>query len=157
MSVFSKRAVDIFSPVQANGTPRPVSNHDVQVWGAELERLVDIVVMAGGKVYASKAQMDADLTPAANTSAIVIGDPVMGNNGLYMKIGGSGAGIWQRIGDVPGYQIIRLVNDGSGTPNAIVASSALPVPVTNGEAILLLNITEDISGPATLSLNGGSA
>ncbi|WP_368649674.1 right-handed parallel beta-helix repeat-containing protein [Brucella intermedia] len=157
MSVFSKRAVDIFSPVQANGTPRSVSNLDAQVWGTELERLVDTVLRAGGKVYASKAQMDADLTPAANTSAIVIGDPVMGNNGLYMKIGGSGSGSWQRIGDVPGYQIIRLVNDGSGTPNAIVASSALPVPVANGEAILLLNITDDITGPATLSLNGGSA
>ncbi|GEM_PF-4737729 len=157
MSIFSKRAVDIFSPVQANGTPRSVSNLDAQIWGTELERLVDTVLRAGGKVFASKAQMDADLTPAANTSAIVIGDPVTGNNGLYMKIGGSGSGSWQRIGDVPGYQIIRLVNDGSGTPNAIIASSALPVPVANGEAILLLNITDDITGPATLSLNGGSA
>lgn len=153
MSVFTKKAVDIFAPVRADGTPRPVSNVDAQVWGTELERLIDSVLTVGGKIYPSKSAMDADLSPAANTSAIVIGDPVAANNGLYMKTGGAGTGAWQRVGDVPGYQIIPLTNAGAGTENALAATSALPVPQADRTAIMLLNVTAANTGAVTVAVN----
>ncbi|MGB3349732.1 MAG: SGNH/GDSL hydrolase family protein [Brucella anthropi] len=157
MSVFTKKAVDIFAPVRADGTPRQVSNLDAQVWGSELETLVGGVIAAGGKIYASKALMDADLSPSENTPALVIGDPVAANNGLYRKIGVSGTGSWQRLGDVPGYQIIPLTNTGAGTANALRATSALPVPQADRSAILLLNVTATNTGAMTLSVNAEGA
>lgn len=157
MSVLTKKAVDIFAPVKADGTPRPVSNADAQVWGSELETLIGDVITMGGKIYASKAQLDADLSPEANTPALVIGDTIPGNNGLYQKIGLSGTGSWQRIGDVPGYQIIPLTNTGEGTANALRATSALPVPQADRSAILLLNVVAPNSGAMTLSVNAESA
>ncbi len=157
MSVLTKKAVDVFAPVQANGAPRQVSNLDVQVWGTELETLVNGVLSMGGKIYASKAQMDVDISPEANTPALVIGDPIAGNNGLYRKIGLSGTGSWQRIGDVPGYQIIPLTNTSAGSANDLVATSALPVPQADRSTILLLNIILPNTRAMTLSVNNENA
>lgn len=157
MSVFSKLGVSVASPVDAAGNPRKPVPQDFQVWMTEVERLISAVLAGGGKLYQSKALMSADLSPNANTSAIVIGDPVSSNNGLYVKLGVSGTGSWHRVGDIPGYQVIALVNAGGGGPNAINATALLPVPVAPFGALLLLNITDENGGPATLSINGSPA
>lgn len=50
MSTFTKVALDIFAPIMADGSPRSVSNSDVQVWGAELERLIKALIAGQGGV-----------------------------------------------------------------------------------------------------------
>ena len=50
MSTFTKVALDIFAPVMANGAPRKVNNVDVQVWGAELERLIKALIAGQGGI-----------------------------------------------------------------------------------------------------------
>jgi hypothetical protein len=104
-------------------------------------------------VYASKALLDADLARAANTLAWVIGDATAANNGLYGKVGASGAGSWTRRGDLP-YSFIIATNSGAGTANAIQATTSLPV---SGSSLVLLNIvTDNTASPVTASFNGGS-
>lgn len=51
---------------------------------------------SGRKAYQTKANMDADLAPAANTLAEVWGDSTAANNGVYAKLGASGAGSWTK-------------------------------------------------------------
>jgi hypothetical protein len=112
----------------------------------------------GGKIYASKAAMDADLTPAANTSAIIIEDATPANDGFYRKVGGTGTGSWTKVSSaVPGFQYIRAVNAGAGTANAIVATSALPIPTDAHAALILLNITVANTSTVTLAINGETA
>lgn len=48
MSLFTKLANAIFSPVDAAGHPRSVLNGDAQVWGTELERLIMALVAGEG-------------------------------------------------------------------------------------------------------------
>lgn len=54
---------------------------------AGLGALVDVV-------YATKAELDADLAHAANSVGLVYGDATDANNDLYVKAGASGAGAW---------------------------------------------------------------
>jgi hypothetical protein len=67
---------------------------------AELRTLLDEIVAAidaagsTGLVFATQAALFAYLTPGPNTEAIVRGDPVVANNGYYLKVGASGTGSW---------------------------------------------------------------
>jgi len=110
----------------------------------------------GGIVFETKAQMDAALDYPENQLAWVIRDPDTANNGAYRKEGASGSGSWTRIGDLP-YSFIKAENTGAGTPDAIQATTEIPVPSTDGAALIALPIAEDNTGsPVTVSLNGGS-
>lgn len=52
---------------------------------------------SGGTVgFLTKAAMDADLSHAENTIALVTNDPDNANNGNYIKLGASGEGSWQK-------------------------------------------------------------
>lgn len=54
--------------------------------------------------------------------------------------------------------LIRATDAGSGTPNAIQATTNLPVPPGDAASLIALNIFETNTGsPVTVSLNGGSA
>ncbi|MEH3108884.1 MAG: hypothetical protein PGN22_02135 [Agrobacterium cavarae] len=139
-------------PSSGKNDPKKI---DIRNWAYWLESLITAVSAGGGKLYSSRAALNADLSPAANTPALVIGDPTAANNGLYVKIGASGSGSWARVGDVPGYQFIRAENLGTGTPNAIVATSALPV--SNDVLVLLPIVATNTSTPVTVSFNGGPA
>jgi hypothetical protein len=117
---------------------------------------VDAGLSNGGLVYDTKANMDADLAHDANASAWVIADSTVANNGIYRKSGASGSGSWTRVGDLP-YSFIKASNAGSGTANAIQATTWIPIPAGDGAAEIVLNITENNTGAATVSFNGGSA
>lgn len=53
-----------------------------------------ISLLIGTRIYASRALLDADLTPADNLYALVVGDPTAANNDLYQKNGATGTGSW---------------------------------------------------------------
>ncbi|WSH67112.1 hypothetical protein U8Q05_12150 [Rhizobium ruizarguesonis] len=75
-------------------------------------------------------------------------------NGIYRKNGTSGTGSWTRVGDLP-YSFLTAVNLGAGTPNAIQATTAIPV---SASALIVMNVVEDnTASPVTVSFNGGSA
>jgi len=155
MTVFTKTAVDVFAAQDASGAARKVSNHEVQVWGTEVERALAAFQAGGGVIFQSKAQADANLGYDANTMAWVFDDdPSLA--GIYQKQGASGSGSWQRVGDLP-YSFIRATNTNSGNPNAITADTAVPIPAADGGALIVLNILADITGQSTVSFNGGPA
>lgn len=155
MSLFTKRGVDVFAGYDGAGNARTIDTHDVQVLLTELETLISAVTTAGGVLFSSKATMDATLTYAANTPALVIGDATTANNGLYRKSGTSGAGSWIRAADVPGYSFVRATNAGAGTANAIVATTA--VPVNESQLITLPIVATNTTTPVAVAFNGGSA
>ncbi|MRX33229.1 right-handed parallel beta-helix repeat-containing protein [Aminobacter sp. MDW-2] len=110
----------------------------------------------GGLIYDTRANLFADLAHAANTSAWVITDPTVGYNGIYRKVGASGAGSWSRVADLP-YSFIRLNDAGAGTANAIVATSSIPLPASSSAALLVMNVFEANTGPVTIAANGAAA
>lgn len=63
--------------------------------------MIDIVTLQSGQAaghigFTTKAGMDADLAHDANTLAEVTNDADSANNGVYIKLGASGAGSWQK-------------------------------------------------------------
>ncbi|TPI39317.1 hypothetical protein FJW07_14160 [Mesorhizobium sp. B3-1-9] len=141
--------------VPASGTNKPRKSK-IREWGTWLESIVTAFTSNGGLIYGSKASMDADLAHGANSSAWVIGDATVANNGVYQKLGASGAGSWSRIADLP-YSFIRATDAGAGTANAIQATTSLPLPAADGVALIALNIFRNNTGAATVSFNGAEA
>lgn len=147
MGVFTKTAIDILAPLNASGEARSVENAEVQVWGTEIERTVSSFISNGGLIYASLADLNADLAHAQNFSAWVIGDAVTENNGIYQKSGASGGGYRTHIVDLP-FSFIVAVDSGTGTPNAIQATRAFP---TSGSSLIVVNVSEANDGsPVTI-------
>lgn len=154
MSLFTKTANDTFSPYDIAGAPRQVENRDAQVWGTEVERLLNSFVAGGGTIFPDKASADLSLNYPANQMAWVMGDAVVANNGVYRKLGASGAGSWQRLGDLP-YSYIPATDVGAGTPNALQAATGIPV---SASALIRMNVFEaNTASPVTVSFNGGAA
>lgn len=155
MSLFTKQAAAIFAGYDSGGTARQIIPVEAQTWGTEVERIIDVAIAAGNlRLYTTKAELDADLDHVANTAALVLGDSAV-NDGLYKKVGASGAGSWPRVGDVPGYSFVLASNAGAGTANAIVATTSLP---TNESQLIALPIdTTNTGTPVTVAFNGGSA
>lgn len=50
--------------------------------------------LVGTRIYASRAALNADLVPADNLYALVVGDPTPANNDLYQKNGATTTGSW---------------------------------------------------------------
>lgn len=127
---------------------------DIRAWGTWVESIITAFTSGGGLIYTSKASLDADLAHDAHSMAWVIGDPIAANNGVYMKLGASGAGSWTRVADLP-FSFIIASDAGAGTPNAIQATTSLPV---SPSALVWMNIFEaNTASPVTVSFNGGSA
>jgi hypothetical protein len=81
--------------VPASGAHEPAKSEIRDAWEATDAALTAIAtVIATGKTYATKALMNADLTPAAGTLAAVYNDPTADLNGFYVKSGGTGTGSW---------------------------------------------------------------
>lgn len=141
--------------VPASGKWAPQKSK-IRAWGAWLEGIVSAFTSNGGLIYTSLAAMNADLLHGANSSAWVVGDATVANNGIYRKIGASGSGSWSRVADLP-YSFIRATDAGAGTANAIVATTAIPLPVNDAATLIALNITtNNTASPATVTFNGGS-
>jgi hypothetical protein len=127
---------------------------DIRAWGTWVESIITAFTSNGGLIYSSKAAMDADLTHPANSMAWVIGDSTVANNGIYRKIGASGTGSWTRVADLP-FSFIIASDTGAGTPNAIQATTSIPV---SSSALVWMNVFEaNTASPVTVSFNGGSA
>src|SRR5690606_13832238 len=56
------------------------------------------------------------------------------------------------------YSFILATNTNSGDPNAIEATTAIPIPAADGGALIALPIVADnTASPVTVSFNGGPA
>lgn len=127
---------------------------DIRDWGTWIESIIGAFFSTGGKIYQTRALLNADLTPAANSIAWVMEDPTVANNGIYRKVGGTGAGSWVRAGDLP-FSFIVASNPGAGTPNAIQATTSMPV---SSSALVILPVAAtNTATPVTVAFNGGSA
>lgn len=138
--------------VPASGRHK-VKKSDNRRWGTWVETIISAFTSNGGLIYTSKASMDADLQRPAKSSAWVIGDETVANNGVYQKQGGSGSGSWTRVADLP-YSFVNLADTGAGTANAIQLTSSIP---TSASVLRVANIFETNTGNVTLSENGGAA
>lgn len=138
--------------VPASGPHKPVKR-EIRSWADYLETMLRAAA-GGNLVYTSKTDIDADLAHDAHAAAIVVGDATAANNGLYMKVGASGSGSWERIGDLP-TTLVRLTVTG-GTADAIEVSST-EEPMAPGDKLFLLTPTADNTGPVTIARNGGTA
>lgn len=138
--------------VPASGVYSP-EKREIRKWAEYVETMLRAAA-GGNLVYTSKSDIDADLDHDANSAAVVVGDPTAANNGLYMKVGASGSGSWDRIGDLP-TTLVRLTVTG-GTADAIEASST-EEPMAPGDKLFLLTPTADNTGPVTIARNGGTA
>ncbi|NEI60904.1 hypothetical protein [Rhizobium leguminosarum] len=136
------------------GSPYEPEKSRIRAWGTWLESFITAIGANSGSVYQTRALLFADLAHAANSMAWVIADPITANNGIYQKIGISGFGSWTRVGDLP-YSFVVASDVGAGTPNAIQATTSIPV---SSSQIVVLTIFETNTGtPVTISFNGGTA
>lgn len=151
-AAFEKLANDIFSPVDAGGAPRRVSNSDTQIWGSTVERLLS-ASSAAGTWYATRALMNADLAHDAGTLGIVYADPNPALNGMYVKQGASGSGSWTQISNqLPTGAAVVAVTVTGGGPNALTASFNPNTQFSPGQAIYILRgIAADNTGPVTIN------
>lgn len=150
-------ANEVYRDYETDGVPssgfHEVKKSDVRRLLTGYEGIINAFLSDGGLIYTSKAALDADLAHGANSSAWVIGDATVANNGIYRKIGASGVGSWTRVADLP-FSFIIASDTGAGTPNAIQATTSIPV---SGSALIWTNIFEDnTASPVTISFNGGS-
>lgn len=130
-----------------------IKKPNLRSWGGWVEGIINAFTSNSGLVYVFKSTLDGDLSPAINSMAWVVGDPVAANNGVYKKLGAPGSGSWQRVADLP-FSFIIASDTGAGTPNAIQATTSIPV---SGSALVWMNIFEaNTASPVTVSFNGGS-
>lgn len=154
MSIFSKSARQIFASVDETGDARTISEQEVAVWGTEVERVTSLFVSSGGLIYSNRAELEADLEHGPRSLAWVLGDPVAANNGVYGKVGASGAGSWTRRSDLP-FSFVVASDFGAGTPNAIIATTSIPV---SGSALVWFEVADsNTASPVTVNFNGGEA
>ncbi|QIA23090.1 hypothetical protein [Mesorhizobium sp. AA22] len=138
--------------VPASG-PYKVPKSKIREWGVWLESLASLS-FTSGKVYSSKADLFADLVPAANTPALVIGDDIVGQDGLYMKVGATTTGSWTQLTDfVPGAQTVHAVDAGAGTPNAIIATTSVALSASGSQIVRLDVFEANTSSPVTITFN----
>jgi GDSL-like Lipase/Acylhydrolase family len=129
---------------------------DARAWGTGIENIAFLPFQIT-YFYTTKADLLADLTPANRTSAGVIGDPIVGNDGLYRKNGASGSGTWSQLTNyVPGTQIVTATDAGTGTANAVLATSALAIGATANQIVICDILATNTSTAFTISFNGGT-
>ncbi|MGO6816334.1 hypothetical protein ACCS67_15820 [Rhizobium brockwellii] len=136
--------------IPSSGNNKP-SKSEIRSWGTWVESILNAIGVNAGLIYQTRALLYADLAKAANSMAWVTSDPTVAYNGVYQKVGGTGTGSWTRLTDLP-YSFIRAEDAGAGTPDAIQATSGIPI---SNSALIILNIFEDnISSPVTVAFNG---
>lgn len=150
LQVFRDWVVD---GVPSSGAHDP-DKSDIRAWGNWVEAIINAFVSGNGFIYASRAALYADLSKAANSLAWVMGDATAAYNGIYRKNGAAGSGSWTLAGPLP-YSFITAADIGDGTPNAIKASSQIPV---SEAALVVFSVFEANTGsPVTVSFNSGPA
>jgi len=155
---FFPNANTVYRDYEADGIPssgeHDPKKSDIRTLLTTYETIIDAFTSNGGLIYSSKAALEADLAHAANTMAWVVGDATTANNGIYQKSGASGSGSWTRVADLP-YPFIPASDVGAGTPNAILATTNIPV---SESALIWVDLFEaNTASPVTISFNGGAA
>ncbi|MDR6757847.1 hypothetical protein J2Y48_003144 [Mycoplana sp. BE70] len=149
-------AAEVYRDYVTDGVPSSGPNKpkkaDIRKLHSQYEAIIDAFTSNGGLVYSSLESLNADLAKAVNTMAWVVGDPVAANNGVYGKVGAPGSGSWTRRSDLP-FSFVVASNIGAGTPNAIQATSSIPV---SGSALVWVNVFTANTGPVTVAFNGGA-
>lgn len=151
-------AAEVFRDFVSDGIPssgeHDPNKPDIRRLLGQYEQIIRAFTSNGGLIYSSLAALNADLSKPANSMAWVMGDPIAANNGVYGKVGAPGVGSWTRRADLP-FSFIIASDAGAGTPNAIQATTAIPV---SGSALVWMNVAQENAGsPVTVSFNGGSA
>ncbi|MCC2612632.1 tail fiber domain-containing protein [Neorhizobium petrolearium] len=148
--------VELAATIWADGPssmPQEPPKFLIRQWGAWVEGIINAITSNSGLAYVFKSTMESDLSPAVNSMAWVIGDPVAENNGVYKKLGASGTGSWLRISDLP-FGFIIADDAGAGSPDAIQATTPIPV---SSSALVWLEVADTNTGsPVTISFNGAS-
>ncbi|WP_315920456.1 hypothetical protein [Mesorhizobium sp. SP-1A] len=162
MTVFTKRAVQVFAPTAADGSLRSPDMGDAILWGTEVERGADGA--AAGRVDQSTwAGLAAITGTRPGQPAVVFGpdagthtDPVAGgtvaNTGeYYWSIAPAG---WRRAGNLQ-RTLVHAINTGGGTPNAVRATSDVQFSQTAYSALITVNfVAANGPGGMTVSING---
>ena len=141
--------------VPASGANKP-KKQKIREWGAWMEAFVSAFGTNGGLIFQGRAALFADLDHPSLTMVWVVNDATAAYNGIYQKQGASGTGSWVRLLDLP-YSFIRLTDAGTGTANAIVATSSIPLPASPSAALLVMNVFEANTGDVTIAVNGAAA
>lgn len=149
-------AAEVFRDFVSDGIPssgeHDPNKPDIRRLLGQYEQIIRAFTSNGGLIYSSLAALNADLSKPANSMAWVMGDPIAANNGVYGKVGAAGAGSWTRRADLP-FPLIVAEDSGEGTPNAIQATSSLPI---SGSSLVTLTVYENnTASPVTVSFNGG--
>ncbi|MDX0499012.1 hypothetical protein GOC68_22485 [Sinorhizobium medicae] len=137
------------------GSPLQPSKPDIRSLLAQYEAAIDAYSSGAGSIAKStRALLFADLAHTADVTAWVYADSTVAYNGIYRKSGSSGAGSWSLILPLP-FSFIIASDAGAGTPNAIQATTSIPV---SSSALVWTSIFEaNTASPVTISFNGGSA
>lgn len=137
------------------GSPLQPAKSEIRSLLAQYEAAIDAYSSGAGSIAKStRALLFADLAHAADVTAWVYADSTVAHNGIYRKSGASGAGSWSLILPLP-FSFIIASDAGAGTPNAIQATTSIPV---SSSALVWMNIFEaNTASPVTVSFNGGSA
>ncbi|MGR9056088.1 hypothetical protein ACU8NH_09280 [Rhizobium leguminosarum] len=149
-------AATVFRDYEIDGVPstgaHKVKKNEVRTLLSGYEAVITAFISNGGLVYSSLALLNADLAHPANSSAWVIGDATVGNNGVYGKVGASGSGSWTRRSDLP-FSFIVATDVGAGTPNAIQATTS--IPVSSSALVWMAVAVSNTDAAVTVSFNGG--
>lgn len=139
--------------IVSSGLHEPIKA-EIREWGVYIESLATLA-FTNGKVYSTRAALYANLVPAANDPALVIGDPTAGYDGLYMKVGATTTGSWTQLLDfVPGTQFVSASDIGAGTANAIEATTDLAVSSGGNQLISFAPFEANTTAAITIRFNG---
>lgn len=100
MGDISDRFNSVWRDYNTAGVPASGEHEPVKSEIRDVAPLIESAISTAGLgalvsvVYATRAELDADLAHAAGAVALVHSDPIDANNDLYQKTGASGAGAW---------------------------------------------------------------
>ncbi len=152
-------AATVFRDYETDGVPssgaKKPKKSEIRQWGAGIESAIQAYSSGAGSIAKdTRAALFVSLEYNSFTTAWVYADPTVEYNGIYRKNGAPGTGSWTLILPLP-YSFIIASDVGAGTPNAIQATTSIPV---SESALVWLNIFEaNTTSPVTVSFNGGAA
>ncbi|WP_028753725.1 hypothetical protein [Rhizobium leucaenae] len=144
---FSPNAATVYADGPFSDPYEP-QKPEIRALLTQYENAIDAYSSGAGSIAKStRALLFADLAHDADVTAWVYADPTVAFNGIYRKSGSSGAGSWSLILPLP-YSFIIASDVGAGTPNAIQATTSIPV---SSAALVWLTLADTNTGsPVTI-------